>query len=315
MLHFQNKIHYNKDKRKNTRLIQKVKKDDAQNCFIQSQKVPNDNSWYPTNEEQEYQENAVQNFSDRPLTAEGGPRQYFGGRQRDNRNSTRGVSRKHKIRGAIMQHRSKQRHHRWLAQQRNIKKEGFFKTERKKSLQHLKNYKTNLHKAPIYHEDDVKDLKIVDYFNGLNRLNRYVKKTKERLRNDAKDAFKFDINNSKILSPFKKSLLNVDEIYKFVEEHQNQNNDLHESKEDEQAIVISDKQNKNAQAIKWKKVMDFFSHNPKMLVDALYDPDPTDKQLYHPVFDEIIDEENKHNDDKYREKWESPDSHVKFVVT
>ena len=39
--------------------------------------------------------------------------------------------------------------------------------------------------------------------------------------------------------------------------------------------------------------MDFFSHNPKMLLDALYDPEEQEA-MYHPVYDEIIDRENVH---------------------
>lgn len=35
---------------------------------------------------------------------------------------------------------------------------------------------------PVYHENDVKELKIVDYFSGMNRLTRYIKKSKERFK-------------------------------------------------------------------------------------------------------------------------------------
>lgn len=62
-------------------------------------------------------------------------------------------------------------------------------------------------------------------------------------------------------------------------------------------MVINDKPAqslKEARDLKWKQVMEYFSHNPKILLDALYDPAEEQEAMYHPVYDEIIDRENIH---------------------
>lgn len=204
MLRLQNKVFYSKGKSKATRLISRGKQEDAdsQAAFTQNN-MNGEGSSYPLEESAETQANQPQNFNNRPLTAEGGPRQNFDGRQKDCRNSTRGISRKNKIRGAVMKLQPAKNQRRLGTQHRNIKKGTFFGTERKSSLQNMRNYRKTTYKTPVYQADDVKDLKIVDYFNGLNRLNRYVKKTQEKLRTGGKEVFKSENIGSKILSPFK----------------------------------------------------------------------------------------------------------------
>ena len=135
-----------------------------------------------------------------------------------------------------------------------------YNTDRVASVENLRSNK-KYSKAPIYQEEDVKELKIVDYFNGLNRLNRYIRKTKERLSSATKGFFKSENIRSKIFSPFKRTLLNVNEIYRFVEDHQQKLDEM-ESKENENnenivqinqsEIVVKDMSEKE----KWSKIMD-----------------------------------------------------------
>lgn len=159
---------------------------------------------------------------------------------------------------------------------------------------HLKVNKYS-HKPVIYNENDVKELKIVDYFTGLNRLNRYIKKTKERLRSGNKGLFRSSNKQTRI-SPYKKSLLNVQEIFDFVQKKKQDTQSQHEYA-DSEAMVIQDKytvgrNNQLTEKEKWKRVMDYLRENPKTLVDALPDPEPLNQTMYHPLYDEIIDQEN-----------------------
>ena len=205
MHHLQNKVFYNKGKQKATRLISRGKRDEegSQVAFDQYNKPLREDSSYPEEGFAEPQCNNAENYNNRPFTAEGGPRQLFAGKQKKNRNSTRGISRKNKIKGIIMKLNTTKNQRKLATQHRNFKKGAFFRTERKSSLQNMRNHRKYTEKTPVYHADDVKDLKIVDYFNGLNRLNRYVKKTQERIRTDGREVFKSDNIGSKILSPFK----------------------------------------------------------------------------------------------------------------
>ena len=145
----------------------------------------------------------------------------------------------------------------------------------------------NLNKIPIYNEEDVKDLKIVDYFNGLNRLNRYIKKTKERLKSATKGIFKSENIGSHIFSPFKKTLLNVNEIYQFVEDHQNKTNIIDDSKQNEQSEIIirpnDSAERKLNEKEKWSKIMSYLRQNPKILVDALPDPETFNQTMNFPA--------------------------------
>lgn len=93
-----------------------------------------------------------------------------------------------------------------------------------------------------------------------------------------------------------KSLLNVQQIYDFV---QQQEFEKSQSKEgaDSEAMVIHDKTavdryNQLNEKQKWKRVMQFMRNNPKTLVDALPEPASLNKTMYHPIYDEIIDQEN-----------------------
>jgi hypothetical protein len=40
--------------------------------------------------------------------------------------------------------------------------------------------------------------------------------------------------------------------------------------------------------------MEYLKKNPKVLVDALPEPDSCNKTMYHPVYDQILDQENNY---------------------
>jgi hypothetical protein len=117
-------------------------------------------------------------------------------------NLDRGYSRKQRFRGVKAQASSSDKTKRRLIGDRNRKQRGYFGTERVSSVDNFKSKKPSQN-YPVYHEDDVKGLKIVDYFNGLNRLNRYIKKTKERLRSATRGFGGTSKVKPKIGSPFK----------------------------------------------------------------------------------------------------------------
>lgn len=162
-----------------------------------------------------------------------------------------------------------------------------YNTDRFSSVENLANKSNKYNKTPIYNEEDVKDLKIVDYFNGLNRLNRYIKKTKERLKSATRGIFKSENIGSHIVSPFKRTLLNVNEIYQFVEDHQNKASIFDDSKQNENTeIIVRQNDTTNTglnEKEKWSKIMSYLRQNPKILVDALPDPESFNQTMQLPI--------------------------------
>jgi len=164
-----------------------------------------------------------------------------------------------------------------------------YKTERMSSVDTHQSRKPNFNQSSSK-ENEVKELKITDYLNGTSRVSRYIKKSKSRKHNMLRESYP----KPKILSPFKKSLLNVAEIYSFVERQKTREN-VNEA--DAEAIIIQEKgqvvlSSKLNEKQKWKRVMAYMKKNPKALVDALPDPEPMNQTMYYPVYDEIIDQEN-----------------------
>eukprot|EP00343_Euplotes_focardii_P003037 CAMPEP_0205805792 /NCGR_PEP_ID=MMETSP0205-20121125/9125_1 /ASSEMBLY_ACC=CAM_ASM_000278 /TAXON_ID=36767 /ORGANISM="Euplotes focardii, Strain TN1" /LENGTH=202 /DNA_ID=CAMNT_0053077583 /DNA_START=55 /DNA_END=661 /DNA_ORIENTATION=+ len=139
---------------------------------------------------------------------------------------------------------------------------------------------------------ELKELKIVDYFNGMNRLNRYIKKSKARFKRANKHGFQTKAKNS-LITPYKKSLLNVEDIFKFV----NIQKEQEDQEADTEAITVHEKAIAKRSQLddkeKWGIVMEYMSKNPRILLDALPDPDEDiSKTMYSPAYDEIIDQEN-----------------------
>ena len=174
---------------------------------------------------------------------------------------------------------------------RNYKHRNNFKTERLSGISSQKQKAIKQYKNPVYKEHDVKGLKIVDYFNGMNRLNRYIKKTKERLKSANKGFVRSEKLNSKLISPFKKTLINVNEVYEFVQQRQREEQSLDQSADNE-AIVIHD-DHKLDEKQKWTQVMNYMRKNPKILVDALPEPDSLISQPYYPLYGPEIEQQNQ----------------------
>lgn len=91
--------------------------------------------------------------------------------------------------------------------------------------------------------------------------------------------------------------MNVSEIFEFVKHQEQKENSIQQEGADSEAIIIQDRDrpgrnNQLDDKQKWDKIMDFMRKNPKVLVDALPDPEPVNQTLYHPMYDDILDQEN-----------------------
>ena len=115
----------------------------------------------------------------------------------------------------------------------------------------------------------------------MNRLNRHIKKTKERLRSANKGMIRSDKLNSKLISPFKKTLINVNEIYQFVQQRQREEQSLEQSADNE-AITIHGEHNLDEKQ-KWTQIMNYMRKNPKILVDVLPEPESL-VSSYYPLY-------------------------------
>jgi len=114
----------------------------------------------------------AESYQNRPFTSAYGQRTLASANPRDNSNG-RLMSRKQKFRGQINSQKKSRKINMKNAEIQNF--QGKNPVERLKNLE----YSTN---KPVYHENDVKGLRIVDYFRRKNRLDRYIKKSKERFR-------------------------------------------------------------------------------------------------------------------------------------
>lgn len=281
--------YYNIDKEKARKLISRARERERseKKYLALSQKVmPEEHQDEIHHESQNMQ---VQEYQ-RPFTTAHGKRTLTGNSSNAYDGNGRCATRKQRLRGLGEKAYSSDKNN-------NMRhKNGYYMSEKVSSIDTFggKKYSQN---HPVYHENDVKDLKIVDYFTGMNRLNRYIKKSKERFRKGNRAFLQTNKMKASMISPYKKSLLNVQEIFDFVQKQEKQ--EQSKSQEDNEAIMIEDravalKTPKMDEKQKWKIVMDYMRRNPRTLVDALPDPDDYINQtMYHPAYDQIIDQENK----------------------
>lgn len=194
---------YNNDQNKARKLLSKARKRDKseKKYLAQSQKVMAEES-KDVDEDYQTQNMIVDELKARPFTTAHGERSFMNMDNNAYSNNGRGVSRKQKVRGYRLQNSSAEQRAYQISQQRSSKQGGYLISDRVSSVDTFKTKKQSCRPA-VYNESDVKDLKITDYFTGLNRLNRYIKKTKERLRTGNKGLFRTDKQKAKVGSPFK----------------------------------------------------------------------------------------------------------------
>lgn len=194
---------YNHDQNKTRKLLSKARKRDKseKKYLAQSQKVMAEEN-KDVDENYQTPNMIIEELKARPFTTAQGERSFMNIDDNAYSNKGRGVSRKQKIRGARIQNSSAEQNAYQVSQQRNSKQGGYFISDRVSSVDTFKTKKNSV-RPPVYQESDVKELKITDYFTGLNRLNRYIKKTKERLRSGNKGIYRSDKQKAKVSSPFK----------------------------------------------------------------------------------------------------------------
>lgn len=160
----------------------------------------------------EVDNNASQNYGEinefqiRPFTTEGGKRIQRNFANNETKFYYKSAPRKNKPRAFRLQNSNKGG--------RRLKKHHNFQTERVSSVDTYNGgYQQN---KMIYNESNIKELKISDYLTGMSRLNRYIKKTKKRLQITNNGVVR-TYAKAKVLSPFKKPIINVSDIYDFVQ--------------------------------------------------------------------------------------------------
>lgn len=114
----------------------------------------------------------------------------------------------------------------------------------------------------------------------------------------------------------------MSEIFEFVQNQEGREHSIQQEGADSEAIIIQENQkagrnNRLDDKQKWEKIMEFMRKNPKVLVDALPDPEPVNQTLYHPMYDEILDQENLHRNMNVSSSHNSQhyDNYSKNVVT
>jgi uncharacterized protein YfkK (UPF0435 family) len=206
------------------KLMKKARrKDQSEKKYLaQSQQVMSE---VDNNASQNYGE--LDDFQIRPITTEGGNRIQRNFASNEMKSHHKSAPRKSKPRVFRLQNSNKG--------SRRLKKHHNFQTERVSSVDTYKaDYQQN---QMIYNERNIKELRISDYLTGMNRLNRYIKKTKKKLQITNNGVVRTYVK-AKGLSPFKKSILNVSDIYDFVQ-MKKQSQD--QEGEDSEAMVIQEK--------------------------------------------------------------------------
>lgn len=153
-------------------LINKAKeKDRSQQRFLAlSQKVMSEGK----REENDQVSNLPnETYQNRPFTSAYGQKALTS----DNSNG-RMMSRKQKFRGKVNSHKN-------FGKFNMVPKPQSKSSKRVTSIRRRK-FSSN---RQGYQENDVRGLRIVDYFSGMNRLNRYAKKSKERFRKAHKHGY------------------------------------------------------------------------------------------------------------------------------
>lgn len=276
------------------RLINRAREreNSEQKYLALSQKILKETSQVPDETEEFEQNEQTEAYRNKPISTEPESMSGLGVNNEAIKNSSRGFTRhqKHRVQRFYpnSDNKSKPESNK-VAKSRDYKQGKYFRTERVSSHNTFKPHKRHRQAKPVYHEHDVKELKIVDYFNGMNRLNRYITKTKERLRTANKGIIRSQKLHQKMMSPFKKTLINVNEIFNFVQNKKHEGHEVNQSADNE-AMVISHHEELDEKA-KWAQIMDYMRKNPKVLVDALPEPDSLNHTFY-PVYAGSMEQEN-----------------------
>jgi hypothetical protein len=290
--------YYNINEEKTRKLISRANKRENSDRYLALSKKEVPRS-HQEEGNQEIQNMQVQEYHQRPFTTAHGKRTLTGNNSNVYDSNSRGGVRKQRVSGLRDKAYSTEK-------TKNLRiKSGISVSDKLASVASYGEKKHSRH--PVYHENDVKELRIVDYFTGDNRLDRYIKKSKERFRKGNRAFLKPSKVKASMIEPYKKSLLNVQEIFDFVQKQEGQ--DQSKSQEDNEAMIIENrtvpfKTPKMDDKQKWKVVMDYMSKNPRTLVDALPDPGyDVNQTMYHPSYDNIIDQENHNINNSHKEPY------------
>jgi hypothetical protein len=295
---FYSNSYYNINEEKARKLISRAKEREKSEKYLALSKKEVPGS-HQEEGHQESQNMQIQEYHQRPFTTAHGKRSLIGSNSNVYDSNSRGGVHKQRVSGLRNQAYSTEK-------TKNMRiKSGISVSDKLASVASYGGKKNSHH--PVYHENDVKELRIVDYFTNVNRLDRYIKKSKERFKKGNRAFLQPSKVKASMIEPYKKSLLNVQEIFDFVQKQEGQ--DQSKSQEDNEAMIIEDravpfKTRKMDEKQKWKVVMDYMRKNPRTLVDALPDPDYNVNQtMYHPAYDNIIDQENRNINNSHKEPY------------